>query len=385
LLDDLRWALVGRSRDPEADLRYRIACGLAVGELGDPRFERRVGPFGEYLMPPMVEIAGGVYPIGDDELIHWIMPGAGTETDGAHIPRHCVTIAAFRIGQFPITNAEWACFIAAGGYEDERFWDTPSGRAWRRGENTVAAIHLGIKWFFAECRKNPEVMVTLLDTAVWDEETYERTRRCLAMSDAELEAYLHERYPEARFSEPLYWRDDRFNNPAQPVVGVCWFEARAYLCWLSAQSGRAFRLPTEVEWEATARGPDGRRFAFGDAFDPVSCNTAMAHVRRPSPVGVFMNGDTPHGVGDMSGNTTEWTSSSIGTLIPDGPAMIDDFSYPYDPADGRESAEILPTSRMVHRGGSSNEDPGRAIAYQRSSAVAVDRVVVFGVRAVEAL
>ena len=47
----LRWALVRRSRDPEADLRDRIACGYAVGDLGDPRFERRVGPHGEYLLP----------------------------------------------------------------------------------------------------------------------------------------------------------------------------------------------------------------------------------------------------------------------------------------------------------------------------------------------
>ena len=80
-LDELRWALVARSRDPEADLRERIACGLAVGELGDPRFERREGPHGAYLMPPLVEIAGGVYPIGEDEPIEWAMTGvSGTET-----------------------------------------------------------------------------------------------------------------------------------------------------------------------------------------------------------------------------------------------------------------------------------------------------------------
>jgi len=46
-VDELRWALVRRSRDREADLRVRIACGFAVGDLGDPRFERRVGPYGE--------------------------------------------------------------------------------------------------------------------------------------------------------------------------------------------------------------------------------------------------------------------------------------------------------------------------------------------------
>ncbi len=66
LLDELRRALVKRSRDVAADLRERIACGYAVGDLGDPRLERREGPYGTYLMPPLVAIPGGVYPIGDD-------------------------------------------------------------------------------------------------------------------------------------------------------------------------------------------------------------------------------------------------------------------------------------------------------------------------------
>ncbi len=55
-------ALVTRSRDPEADLRDRIACGLALGDLGDPRFERGAGPDGAFLLPPMVAIPAGSYP-----------------------------------------------------------------------------------------------------------------------------------------------------------------------------------------------------------------------------------------------------------------------------------------------------------------------------------
>ncbi|MBK6770138.1 MAG: SUMF1/EgtB/PvdO family nonheme iron enzyme [Ardenticatenales bacterium] len=112
LLDELRWALVHRSRDAAADLRERIACGYAVGDLGDPRFERREGPHGAYLMPPLVAISGGVYPIGEDEPIEWSFFGS-TGTSRSHIPRHEVTVAAFEIGQYPVTNAEWACFMAA--------------------------------------------------------------------------------------------------------------------------------------------------------------------------------------------------------------------------------------------------------------------------------
>ena len=123
VLDELRSALIERTWNPEADLRDRIACGYALGDLGDPRFERQTGPHGEYLLPPLVEIRGGAYPIGDDEPIEWSFPGSSGITS-AHVPRHEVEIGTFRIARFPVTNAEWACFMAAGGYEDEQWWDT---------------------------------------------------------------------------------------------------------------------------------------------------------------------------------------------------------------------------------------------------------------------
>jgi formylglycine-generating enzyme required for sulfatase activity len=72
--------------------------------LGDPRFERLVGPHGEFLMPPLVEIPGGTYPIGGDEPIKWEVNGASVETS-AHIPRHEVEVAGLRIGRFLVTNA----------------------------------------------------------------------------------------------------------------------------------------------------------------------------------------------------------------------------------------------------------------------------------------
>ncbi|MCB9104304.1 MAG: SUMF1/EgtB/PvdO family nonheme iron enzyme [Anaerolineales bacterium] len=62
------------------------------------------------------------------------------------------------------------------------------------------------------------------------------------------------------YHEPAYWQDSRFNNPAQPVVGVTWFEARAYCRWLSAQMGETFDLPSEAQFEAAARGQVGRPY-----------------------------------------------------------------------------------------------------------------------------
>ncbi|MBL8527944.1 MAG: SUMF1/EgtB/PvdO family nonheme iron enzyme, partial [Burkholderiales bacterium] len=122
----LRNELVGRSRDPQADLRARIAAGRALGELGDPRFERRTGPHGDYLLPPMIDIEGGTYAIGSDE---------GHYDDEA--PIHEVTLAPFALGQFPVTNAEWRCFMEAGGYDEERWWDTAAATRWQRGEGTA--------------------------------------------------------------------------------------------------------------------------------------------------------------------------------------------------------------------------------------------------------
>jgi len=158
------------------------------------------------------------------------------------------------------------------------------------------------------------------------------------MSDDEFETLLVEWYPPGRQTQPAYWHDDAFNHPAQPVVGVCWFEARAYCAWLSAQTGETFRLPTEAEWEAATRGAQCRRYAFGDDFDVARCNTFETHVRHTTPIGVFPGGRTPEGLVDMTGNTWDWTSSLY-------------TPYPYDPTDGRE-APSAPGARRVVRGGS---------------------------------
>src|SRR5262249_55552484 len=113
LKDQVRWALVERTQDPAAELRARIAAGLALGALGDPRFERRQGPHGPYLLPPLIEFPGVVYRIGSDE---------GLYADEA--PVHDVELVPFGIARFPVTNAEWAMFMQAGGYDVERWWDT---------------------------------------------------------------------------------------------------------------------------------------------------------------------------------------------------------------------------------------------------------------------
>ena len=372
LLDELRRALVNRSCDPEADLRDRIACGHVLGDLGDPRFERRTGPHGEYLLPPLIEIPAGTYPVGDDEPI---TNPQGTWT--GHVPRHEVEIEAFEIGQFPVTNAEWSFFQVAGGYEDGRWWDSEEGRAWRRGENTAAGTHAGAKWWTARYRERPETMDENLASGSWDAEDYENTQKLVAMSEAELDAHLRELYPGGRRTEPGGWRDGRFNHPLLPVVGISWYEARAYLSWLTEQSGLTFRLPTEVEWEAAARGRAGRRYAYGDDFDALKGNTAETHIRQTTPIGVMPEGDTPEGVADLTGNVYDWTSSAYG----EDPGATE-FPYPYDPTDGREDPDAPAGCQRVSRGGSCHGSPSYALAALRVFNPPDNRFYNYGFRVV---
>jgi formylglycine-generating enzyme required for sulfatase activity len=327
LKDKVRWALVERTQDTSADLRARIAAGLALGEVGDPRFARRHGPHGVYLLPLLIAIPGGTYRIGSDK---------GLYEDEA--PVHSVELTPFAIAQFPVTNAEWALFMQAGGYEEERWWETEEARAWRRGEGTAEEAKQQWREDRQYFQDNFDRIRQLHRQARITSKQADHWEAIARMRDDEFETQLATWYPSSRQTQPVSWHDDAFNNPAQPVVGVCLFEARAYCAWLSAQTGPTFRLPTEAEWEAAARSVHRRRYAFGDDFDMTRCNTFETHIRRTTPIDVFPGGRTPEGLVDMTGNTWDWTSSLY-------------TPYPYDAADGREAPSSLGARRVV-RGGS---------------------------------
>jgi len=102
---------------------------------------------------------------------------------------------------------------------------------------------------------------------------------------------------------PAYWNNSNYNDPQQPVFGVSWEDAKAYADWAGE------RLPTEAEWEKSARGGlVGKKYPWGDDITHDNANYGGTGGKDvwdgPAPVGSF----APNGYGlyDMAGNVWEW-------------------------------------------------------------------------------
>ena len=330
---EMQQALLARIEDKDTDLRARIATARALGRLGDPRFVHRVGKYGDYYLPPMVTIEGGIYPIGSETGQEW------------EKPIHEIKIDTFEIGIFPVTNAAYALFIEAGGYEDEQWWKTVVAKKWLHGEG-VFEVQLSSYLSLAEKLRTSSDDEIQANT----DSTSEQIEFYLWIKQAsldEIKEKIQQWYPSGKKPyQPRYWENNIYNHKSQPVVGISWFEANAYCAWLSAQTGQNYKLPSEVEWEATAGGKIGREFVYGKLFDPFCCNTYETHIRCTTPIGIFPNNCTPEGIRDLTGNVWEWTTTIWGK-----DSRKTDYPYPYDANDGREDLEDG-QSRRILRGGS---------------------------------
>ena len=130
------------------------------------------------------------------------------------------------------------------------------------------------------------------------------------VTNARYAAFLHATRAETM---PEYFDNPDYDQGNQPVVGISASDAEAYAAWLSAQTGRTYRLPTEEEWEKAARGGKVTIYPWGDTSPAEEKNAnykGNGSFTAPSPVGSFDNGKNEWGLVDMAGNVWEFTSSS---------------------------------------------------------------------------
>ena len=103
-----------------------------------------------------------------------------------------------------------------------------------------------------------------------------------------------------RQKKPENWEDKQFNQGEQPVVGVDWEEAQAFCAWAGLV------LPSEAQWEAAARGWEGRKYPWGEAEPTAELANFNGNVGRTTPVDAYPAGAGPFGTLDQAGNVWEW-------------------------------------------------------------------------------
>jgi len=141
-----------------------------------------------------------------------------------------------------------------------------------------------------------------------------------------------------------------------PIANLSWDDTSAYVKWLSAKTGKTYRLPTESEWEYAARAGTSTRYVWGDDKGDALANCADCGSRwggkQPSPVGTFQA--NPFGLYDLHGNVWEWTQdcwnpSYVGAPSDGGPWLRGDCLSPV--LRGGSWAldhDSMPASRRTH-------------------------------------
>ncbi len=196
-------------------------------------------------------------------------------------PRHSEPVPAFAMERHNVTNADFMEFIAAGGYQERRFWRAEDWDWVRREEIRHPLFWEGRPGGWTWCGMFGPI------------------------------------------SLPLAW----------PVY-VSHAEAEAYASW------RGARLPTEAEFQRAAYGtPEGdeRRFPWGDAPPDVRHGIFDFAGWDPAPAGSHPDGRSAWGVEDLVGNGWEWTSTLFGPF----PGFRPRASYPEYSADFFDNAHFV--------------------------------------------
>ncbi len=96
-----------------------------------------------------------------------------------------------------------------------------------------------------------------------------------------------------------------------PVVCVTWRDVNAYITWLSTQTGKPYRLPTEAEWDYAARAGTDTNYWWGNdiGYDKARCGKCSKEEKETGTVAVGSFQPNSLGLYDTAGNAWEWTAS----------------------------------------------------------------------------
>ena len=216
------------------------------------RFDRNLGAmerhFNQFLL-----ISKGTYTIGSK----YPKPG--------DLPEQQIQLNDFYMGKFPVINALFEVFVERTGY---------TTTAEKKG---FGVVYQG-RFQKIKDERSGQYRFAWNATHSWKE------------------------VKGAYWYQPTGPRSTLHRKRNHPVVQVSYFDAMAFASWVGK------RLPTEAEWEATARTDSGYRFPWGDDWRNELCNIETSEIADTTPVDHFSDAINKMGIADLLGNTLEWTS-----------------------------------------------------------------------------
>jgi formylglycine-generating enzyme required for sulfatase activity len=152
-------------------------------------------------------------------------------------------------------------------------------------------------------------------------------------------------------------------------MNVNWFDATAYADWLSAKTGKPYRLLTEAEWEYAARAGSSTSYSWGNDIGTANANCngcgSQWDDKLTAPVGSFK--PNAFGLYDMHGNVWQWVEDCY------------EGKYNGAPTDGSAHAPD-DCERRVVRGGSWEIKPQYLRSASRAGGIAISRQKTVGFR-----
>lgn len=154
------------------------------------------------------------------------------------------------------------------------------------------------------------------ELSIRDVEVEEFAISVTPITNAQYEVFIH----ESHYPPPAHWSKLKGlpkNLRLRPVTYVSQVDAFEYCKWLSEKTTQSFCLPNEIEWEKAARGTDGRKYPWGNNWNPLLSNCGETELIDVTDVGLCIANASPYGALDMAGNIFEWTdeaSYSVSTM-----------------------------------------------------------------------